>query len=331
MEQPSPAIGVAFSPRQAAYLGLPWDEIYRAALGLTPRMVRLGAYWDEIEPAEGKYDWSTLDVQIEQAEARGVPVVLTIGMKAPRYPEYFLPPWLRQRLDLAHGATVSDVEELRTRTLAFVERVVGRYRDHPALAYWQVENEPLIPAGPHRWTIGLSFLTREVALVRELDGRPIIVTMFAEVDPTMLLPWRQRELRTQAMKILDVADILGLDIYPNLGVRALRRDWYFHWPAWLWTPSIVGLRRLAQRMGRRAWITEAQAEPWEPGVLVHTAPAPSRSVTPAGAAATVAHLRELGFDVLLLWGVEHWHMRRVRHRDPTWWAHMLAFFPRGRR
>jgi hypothetical protein len=135
MEQPSPDVGFTFSQRQAAYLELPWAEAYRAALGLAPPLVRLGAYWDEVQPAEGRYDWSPLDALVDRAGVRGVPVVLTVGMKAPRYPEYFLRPWLEGRLGLAPGATVSDVEELRTRTLAFVERVVHRYRDRPAVAY----------------------------------------------------------------------------------------------------------------------------------------------------------------------------------------------------
>jgi hypothetical protein len=151
-KQPRPArpiaLGFTFSQRQAEYLELPWDEVYDAALDLSPTIIRLGAYWDEIEPVEGVYDWSTLDAQLDQADERGLDVILTVGMKAPRWPEYFLPTWLEPRLELDDGATVSERAELRQRTLAFVERVVQRYRGHDAVAYWQVENEPLDPSGP---------------------------------------------------------------------------------------------------------------------------------------------------------------------------------------
>jgi hypothetical protein len=57
---------------------------------------------------------------------------------------------------------------------------------------------------------------------------------------------------------------------------------------------------------RRSSVTEAQVEPWESGLLVHTDPAPSRSVPLVETATIIAHLRALGFDTLLLWGVARW-------------------------
>jgi hypothetical protein len=331
--QPRPAhpvaLGFTFSQRQAEYLTLPWDEVYGAALDLSPTIIRLGAYWDEIEPVEGVYDWSTLDEQIELADARNLDVILTVGMKAPRWPEYFLPGWLEKRLDLDNGATVSDDAELRRRTLAFVERVVRRYHDHDAISYWQVENEPLDPSGPHAWQIGPDFLAQEVALVRQIDDRPVIVTMFVEVSPVLLAPWRGQDVRARAAMLLNLGDVLGLDLYPSRSYRSHGSDWYFSWPAWVWKPTIVELQQVSQRMGRSAWIMEAQAEPWEPGMLVYTDAPLSRSVQPAGAAAAVWHLRDVGFETILLWGVEHWYMRRERHQDTLWWDQMLLFFPQA--
>jgi hypothetical protein len=329
--QPRPAhpiaLGFTFSQRQAEYLTLPWDEVYGAALDLSPTIIRLGAYWDEIEPIEGVYDWSTLDEQIDLADARNQDVILTVGMKAPRWPEYFLPTWLERRLDLDNGATVSEDAEIRRRTLAFVERVVRRYGGRDAITYWQVENEPLDPAGPYGWQIDPDFLAQEVALVREIDARPIIVTMFVEVSPLLLAPWRQDEVRSRAAVLLGLGDVLGLDLYPNRSYRAHGNDWYLSWPAWMWKPTVAELQQLSQRMGRRAWIMEAQAEPWEPERLVYTDAPLSRSVRPNVAAAAVRQLEGLGFDTILLWGVEHWYMRRERHNDMIWWNQMLLFFP----
>jgi hypothetical protein len=323
----APVLGLTFSQRQAEYLALPWREVYDAALDLSPSIIRLGAYWDEIEPQEGRYDWSTLDTELASADQRGLDVVLTVGMKAPRWPEYFLPSWFEQQLDLDPSAMVSENVEVRERTLTFIEQVVRRYRDHRAVEYWQVENEPLDSAGPHDWQIGSDFLAQEVALVRQLDDRPVIVTMFVEVNPMLLAPWQQRELGARAATILSMADILGLDLYPSRGFRAHGGDWYFSWPAWMWEPTVVALRWLAEDMGRRAWIMEAQAEPWEPERLVYTDAPLSRSVNPAGAATVVQQLHAAGFDTILLWGVEHWYMRRERHQDLVWWNQMLMFFP----
>ena len=150
--------------------------------------------------------------------------------------------------------------------------------------------------------------------------------MFVEVNPLLLEPGRQQEVWSRAAMILNQADILGLDLYPSRSYRSHGGDWYFSWPAWMWKPTDVELQRLSQHMGRRAWIMEAQAEPWEPDRIVYTDAPLSRSVQPEIAAA-VRELRDIGFDTILLWGVEHWYMRRKHHRDLVWWNQMLLFFP----
>jgi hypothetical protein len=322
-------LGFTFSQRQAAYLAVPWDEAYDAALQLAPTILRLGAYWDEIEPTEGTYDWTTLDAQLDRAADLGLDVVLTVGMKAPRWPEFFLPTWLERRVAVGARATVSDCKEVRCRTLEIVERVVRRYRGHEAVAYWQVENEPLDPSGPRHWKIGADVLAQEVGLIRRLDDRPVIATMFVEVSPMLLTPWRRRVLGARASALLGLADVLGLDLYPIRSFRSGGRNWYVRWPGWMWRPALVELWRLAQRMGRRAWIMEAQAEPWEPDRVVYTDERRGRSEHPNTAAATARRLESIGFDTILLWGVEHWHMRRTRHQNTIWWDRMLPFFPRA--
>ena len=145
----------------------------------------------------------------------------------------------------------------------------------------------------------------------------------------LLAPWRQRELRSHAAMLLNLADVLGLDLYPSRSYRAHGGDWYFTWPSWVWKPTVEELLRLARRMERPAWIMEAQAEPWEPGRIVYTDAPLSRSVQPGSAAAAIRQLRDVGFDTILLWGVEHWYMRRERHHDTVWWDQMLLFFPLG--
>ena len=318
--------GVSFSQRQSDYLMLPWAKVYAATLGLSPAVIRLGAYWDRIEHTPGSYDFSVLELQLDRAGARGMDVILTVGMKAPRWPEYYLPRWLEERVVVGHGGDVSEDPEVRARVLAFVDRVVRHVRTHQAIVIWQVENEPLDPSGPNRWTIGEKLLAEEVALVRRLDDRPIIVSTFVDVDPLMNAPWRRAELRRRAEVILDLADILGLDLYPNRGLQLRGHDLYFHWPVWIWEPAMLELRELALARGQSAWIMEAQAEPWEPNRLVYTDVPLSRSVQPPRAVAAVERLTAAGYDTILLWGVEHWYMRRERHRRTDWWNSMSMFF-----
>lgn len=320
-------MGLTFSQRQSDYLNLEWTEVYDATLGLAPGLMRLGAYWDHIERTPGVYDFSLLELQLDQAERLGQEVVVTVGMKAPRWPEYYLPLWLDRRVGVETGGEVTADPEVRARTLAFVEQAVLRLRDREAVVAWQVENEPLDPSGPKNWRIGRDFLAQEVALVRRLDDRPIVVTAFLDVGPLMNTPRRRHELRERAGAILDEADVLGIDLYPSRGFRSYGHDWYFNWPAWAWEPAVRELRELALSRGKAAWITEAQAEPWEPERLVYTDVPLSRSVQPPVAVAAVERLAGVGFDTILLWGVEHWYMRREIHQQSDWWTPMSAFFP----
>jgi hypothetical protein len=320
-ETTSPEVGVTFSRRQAEYLGLPWKDTFSAVLNLSPTVVRLGAYWDEIERQPDTYDFSALDWQLERLPASTYRVVLTVGMKAPRWPEYYVPSWLLQQSRPGWNATVSDDALVRAGARRFVEAVVTRYQDHPAIGYWQVENEPLDPSGPRQWKIGADFLEEEVQLVRSIDQgqRPIILSMFVGTPPPLavLPPWRSQD-EGRARALLSMADILGLDLYPSRGIRVFGRDLYLDWSGWGWERSAMSLRQLALDQGKDAWVMEAQAEPWEPSKLVYLDGAESRSVGPGTAANTFGRLSSGGFGTILLWGAEHWYMRQEKHDDRSW-------------
>jgi hypothetical protein len=331
-ETTSPEVGVTFSPRQAEYLGLPWKDTFSAVLNLSPTVVRLGAYWDEIERRPGVYDFSMLDWQLERLPASTYRVVLTVGMKAPRWPEYYLPSWLTQQTRPGQYATVSDDPLIRERVLRFVEAVVSRYQDHPSIGYWQVENEPLDPSGPRQWKIGADLVADEVALVRSLDHtrRPIILSMFVDTPPPLasLPPWRSHD-EGRARTLLGMADILGLDLYPSRGIRIFGHDLYLNWSGWAWERSAMTLRQIALDQGKDAWVMEAQAEPWEPARLVYLDGAESRSVQPDMAANTFGRLSSGGFNTILLWGAEHWYMRQEKHDDRSWLDRLAPLFRSG--
>ncbi len=62
--------------------------VYKETLDdLNVKNLRLIAYWDEIEPKPGKYDFTNLDWQIEEAQKRNVRAILAVEYRLPRWPE----------------------------------------------------------------------------------------------------------------------------------------------------------------------------------------------------------------------------------------------------
>jgi hypothetical protein len=147
------SVGFTFSQQQAAYLDIGSDEAYEGLIQLEPAVVRLAAYWNSVEPSPGTYDFTALDWLVAHTPPT-TKIVLSLGMKAPRWPEYFIPTWLEQANELPDEARVSDDADLQMALPRYIRAVVEHYRDSPAIAYWQVENEPLDPSGPRLWTVG---------------------------------------------------------------------------------------------------------------------------------------------------------------------------------
>lgn len=314
-------LGTTFSPRQCRYLQVDASQTLQAILKHPFDLVRFAAYWDDLEPEEGIFDFSSLDGQIAQARARQVPVVLCVGMKAPRWPEYFIPAWALRHLRLRKGGDVSRHAYLRERTLRYIEAVVTRYRDEAIIRYWQVENEPLDRTGVGFWWISPAFLKQEVALVRRLDPahRPILLTTVTYPDPALRWFMSLFIRHDTIEESLRLGDILGVNVYPVVGHR-----WFFK-KSYTWTTPeqrrtyLTSILKRAQRHQKAVWVTELQAEPWEPDHLVYTEPSPPPTADPARLPADIEELRALGMQAVLLWGAEYWEFRKTQYQDAGWW------------
>jgi len=312
--------GTTFSPRQCEYLDMDWKETYITILGYGFDIIRLGAYWNEIEKKEDIYDFSDLDWQVKKAREKGTPLILTVGMKAPRWPEYFIPGWILEKVSLPFGADVSRCEYLKRRTLKFVEKVVNRYKDDPVISYWQVENEPMNRIGEKYWFIGAAFLEQEVDLVRRLDGgkRPILLTTATYPNSFLRFIARLSVLHDPVAESLKMCDILGLNVYPVVGHRFWRKNVYFRTGRKERETYFSPILDVIRAKGKTAWIVELQAEPWEPGQLVHKGEERPPTGIPADAEASFREFRALGIDTILLWGAEYWCFRETRHGDKKW-------------
>lgn len=162
--------GMSFNTPYARELGLDWRETYDAIIDdLGVRHLRLAAHWPMVEPEPHIYNFTELDYQIERAEEVGATVILGVGRRLPRWPECHVPDW----------ASALETNERQAAQLRYMEQVINRYKDSPAVILWQVENEPFLEvfAFEHCGELDVEFFEREIAMVRELDPtREILVT-----------------------------------------------------------------------------------------------------------------------------------------------------------
>jgi len=292
-------------------------------LGLGLHPVRLSAFWDEVD----RRGFDDLDWLVEQAAGAGSELVLTVGMKAQGWPEFYIPRRLQPEAGLRTDVAAASAG-LRTEAMQFVAATVERYRNQNAVAVWQVENEPLNPSGPRRWWIGSEFVAEEIATVRRLDPhRPIALNVFSRfntwldiasirhgLDLSRLLGSSARRPEAEALTLLGRDDILGLDVYRRIGYRRFGRRVVTRSRHWQSNAARWAARAAAE--GKRAWVLEAQAEPWEPPLRGNRRP---RSCRPEDIAATVGGLWNAGCATVLLWGVEHC-LARDADGDGSWLA-----------
>jgi hypothetical protein len=321
LSYPTPVqVGTSFSPLHATYLGLDWKASYQRLEAMHFKVIRLSAYWDQVD-GEG---YGNLDWLLKESLATGQPVALSVGMKGLGWPEFYIPRQLQPRTE--DGGEVGQDGVLRAGVLDFIQETVTRYRDNPALVAWQVENEPLNPAGPHRWYIGLNLLRAEVGVLKALDSRPVIVNAFGHFnmlfdrtsnrsgfDLKSLLGFEADSAEAQSLGVLGPGDILGLDVYTEIGYRFLGQDGVSHAGS-DWASKAGHWRAVALGQGKQAWITEAQAEPWEASIDSYGDP---KSTVAADIQTRFASLQARGFGTVLLWGSEYW-LWRADNGDSSW-------------
>lgn len=301
--------GVAFSPRHAASLGLDWRETYAALLDdLGVRRVRLAAAWGDIERERGARDFSTLDTLLDMSADRGARVILAVGEKLPRWPECHIPAW----------AGDLPVAERHRAVLDIMEDVVERTRAHPALAGWQLENEPFLEFGECPERDARALLAAGEALLRRLDPqRPILVT-----DSGELSSW---------LPVSAYGDIVGTTLYRT--VYDETRERYRFYDRLIPAAFYRGKARLVRLLRRKpVIISELQAEPWGPAAPTELSPEEREiSMNAERFGEIVAFARRTELPVAYFWGAEYWYWLKVRQGDPSMWEAAREVFREERR
>ncbi|MEK7465126.1 MAG: DMT family transporter [Patescibacteria group bacterium] len=292
--------GVTFSQKYADDLGLEWRGAYRSVLDdLQPEALRLVAYWDRVEPESDRLVFDDLDWQLDQAAERRIPVVLSVGLKVPRWPECHMAPWAREL----------ETEERESALREYLKNVAGYYRGHPAVAAWQVENEPFLAFGecPER---GEQYLRREIEAVRGADpNRPIVVT-----DSGELGLW---------FRAARYGDIFGTTMYRKIHPKFIGfavDELEYPLPPDAFRVKERFTRWVTGETEKPFWVVELQAEPWGRRPLRETPHAEQVEIfSPAYFRDTIRYAKAAGFSEYYLWGAEWWYWMKEQHGDSRYW------------
>ncbi|HET6924504.1 MAG TPA: beta-galactosidase, partial [Candidatus Saccharimonadales bacterium] len=181
--------GISFSLKQCRNFGVDQLKALDWLLAQGWRRFRLTSYWDEHEPEQGTYDFKALDAQIRRITEAGGVFTLCLGARQPRWPENHWPNW----------AWLTTKGKRTEALLRYLEVVVDRYRDEPALIGYQLENEALLKSFGKRAEVDRPRLRAEFALIKRLDPvRPVIMS----TSTSWGIPLRQ-----------PIPDIVGFSYY----------------------------------------------------------------------------------------------------------------------
>ena len=300
--------GVDYSASQSIYLGLDPRATYSAIIhDLGAKHIKIHINWDATETAQGVYDFTDLDRQVQEAKDNHVQLILVVGMKTGRWPECHTPEWFTALSPAdRHGAI-----------LQYVDTVAKRYKNSKALEYWQVENEPFLKFGTcPSWYYkeDTSFLQAEVATVRAQDSSHKIIIS----DSGELSSW------TEAAT---TGDIVGITMYRS-SWNSTQKTFGIN-PYTFLTPGFYATKTAAiQKYYKKPVISiELQAEPWASKPLAEASLAEqAKSMNPELFKENIAFAQQAGLDAYYFWGVEWWYSMKTLHNQPEIWNQAKELF-----
>jgi hypothetical protein len=291
-----PQWGLTFSYQEAQGLGFDWKTMYLDILAdLKPKNLRLMTYWEDIEKEKGKYDFTISDQIVAEAQRQNINVLLVVGRKQPRWPECHQPSWYSQLSSTEQDQAVMD----------FVKNTVEHFKTYTAVKEWQVENEPNFGFGPNCPTIPLKLLSDEVAAVRNLDSRPIIVTDSGDRGG-WITPMKSG------------ADDFGYTLY-----RVSYDEKYGGYYKYPLPPAFYRIRSgILQSFTKtqKIYDVELQMEPWFTNGALNTPLSVQNSLMNAKVFdGNVAYAKQTGASAHYLWGVEWWYWMAKQNNDWGVW------------
>ncbi len=285
--------GVTFSTKYARELSLEPREVYLAMLDdLQVKKIRLPVYWDEVETAEGVFDFKNYDWLINEGENRKVQFILVLGRRSPRWPECHTPNW----------AQTLDTTAIQQAELESLAKQIDHFRQFSSIKAWQVQNEFYF-----KW-FGIcpetddQFLQKQLALLKSKDTRPVVMTDSGEFSL-----WSQVGKR---------ADIVGTTMY-RVAWNKYLGYLYSAWPAWNYQLK----SKLIHKNYSQMIVAELQAEPW-PADFGHvkdqTFQQAEQSFNLAQLETNSELARRTHFAESYFWGVEWWYWMKQKGQPEYW-------------
>lgn len=298
-EVKNPNYGVSFSKLYANELHVDWRANFIALLDdMKIKNYRLMSYWNVSEPEKGKYNYDDLKWQMDEAAKRGAKVSLSVGMRQPRWPECHKPHWYTNLNKKDRDQAIID----------FVSNTVKTFKDHPALASYQLENEAV-----NSWfgectpeDIDQARLEKEFEAIKKIDTKhPVYMSLSDQHGLPLGKP---------------VPDKYGYSVYRVVwNDKTGPFEFYLTYPTPVWYHRLRGWW-IKTFKHRDIFVHELQIEPWGPAATVDlTVEEQDRSMDPEQIRENVRFARKIGYRDIYTWGGEWWYWRKTVHNDPSIW------------
>lgn len=295
------AWGITFSKKHADHLGLDWKLLYWKIINEMPfEIIRMPIYWDEVEKNPQELIFSDYIWMLDLAQEKGIEIVPVLGRRVPRWPECHQPEFYKHLTD----------KEMNQKILTLIKAEVEQFKKYDNIKKWQIDNEPFLDVFGECPPADTNLVAEEIALVKSLDQRPIMITESGELSS-----W---------LKGARMADILGVSMY--------RETWNKKWgwfqyplpPAYYYFKS-----KLVQYLTNVKQVinTELQAEPWAINSDLNTMDlaAQKYSLDLTDLKDNLKFAKRAGQEEIYLWGVEWWYWLGQKYGQWNFWQYMKNF------
>ena len=282
-------LGISLSQRKLEELGIKLETALEESLKYNFSLIRLSLYWNETETKRDKFNFSKIKKILNFYEKNKQDIVLSIGVKAQRWPEYYWPDFIENKN--------SNNETTQKLILKFLKQSIKELKKYNCIKYWQIENEAIDPSGPENQQIPLAFLKKEIKTIKKLDSRPIIGTA-----------WGNDLIKRKSLeKLTPLTKIIGLDLYYKQFIGETLGKAIYLGPQF-------SSKKLEKHLGKfpenKFWITELQAEPWEKDENTYLSANP-KSISPQLLEKNIEKVLALPIETILFWGFEYWLWKKL--------------------